>query len=43
MNTVLEILYAYAAVATIMSFLHDVWTDYKSGGRSREGTKEKLK
>lgn len=34
MSIVLEILYAYAAVATIGSFLHDLWTDYKKHGRS---------
>lgn len=39
MNNVLEILCAYAAVATIGSFLHDLWTDYKKHGRSREGSK----
>lgn len=39
MNIVLEILYAIAAVATIGSFLHDLWTDYKEHGRSREGSR----
>ncbi len=43
MNVVLEILYAYAAVATIASFLRDLWTEHKIRGRSREGSKEKLK
>lgn len=43
MSTVLEILYAYAAVATILSFLHDLWTEHKNDGRSREGTTEELK
>lgn len=43
MNIVFEILNAYAAVATIASFLRDLWTDYKECGRSREGTEEKLK
>lgn len=43
MNIVFEILNAYAAVATIASFLRDLWTDYKKCGRSREGTEEKLK
>ena len=38
MSIVLEILYAIAAVATIGSFLHDLWTDYKEHGRSREGS-----
>jgi len=39
MNIVLEILYAIAAVATIGSFLHDLWTDYKEHGRSGKGSK----
>ena len=43
MNIVFEILNAYAAVATIASFLRDLWTDYMKCGRSREGTGEKLK
>lgn len=43
MNFGFEILNAYAAVATILSFLHDLWTDYKKSGRSREGSREKLK
>ena len=38
MSIVLEIHYAIAAVATIGSFLHDLWTDYKEHGRSREGS-----
>ncbi|WP_274542567.1 hypothetical protein [Eggerthella sinensis] len=43
MNEILEVLYAYAAVATIGSFLFDLWTEYKEHGRSREGTRGKLK
>lgn len=43
MNIVFEILNAYAAVATIASFLRDLWTDYKKCGRSREGSRKKLK
>ena len=43
MNEILEVLYAYAAVATIGSFLFDLWTEYKEHGRSRAGTKGKLK
>lgn len=30
-------------MATIASFLRDLWTDYMKCGRSREGTGEKLK
>lgn len=43
MNLVFEILNAYAAVATVLSFLHDLWTDYKNARRSREGSTEELK
>ena len=39
MNEILEVLYAYAAVATIGSFLHGLRTDYKKHGRSGKGSK----